>query len=235
MENKDENQNLKQGNMESNMNETDRENDDKEEYEKDFGTVDNEAEKGDSNGQDKEDKGNGFVRELLSWVKIFVVAFIIAFIISHFIIVNANIPSGSMKTTINEGDKVIGFRLAYIFSDPKRGDIVMFEAPDKEDTIYIKRIVGLPGETIRIEDNTVYIIDKEGKETALEEDYVKNGWTNSAGPTEANEWTLGKDEYFMMGDNRDHSNDARYWGAVKRDKIIAKAIFRYYPSFKSLN
>lgn len=165
-------------------------------------------------------------KEILSWVKIFVGAFIVAYILSNFVIVNARVPSGSMISTINVGDKVIGFRLSYLFSDPKRGDIVMFNAPDKEKTIYIKRIIGLPGDLIKIEDNKLYINGE-----LYEEDYIKNGWNGMTGTFT---YEVPKGEYFMMGDNRDHSNDSRAWGSVKKDEIIAKAIFRYYPSVKSL-
>ncbi len=99
---------------------------------------------------------DNFWKEVFSWVRIIVGAFIVAFLLSNFVIVNARVPSGSMISTINENDKVIGFRLAYLFSDPERGDIVMFDSP-VEDKIYIKRIIGLPGETVEIRDNTVYI------------------------------------------------------------------------------
>lgn len=165
-------------------------------------------------------------RGIWSAAEIFIGAFIAAFLLSHFVIVNARVPSGSMISTINVGDKVIGFRLSYLFSDPKRGDIVMFNAPDKEKTIYIKRIIGLPGDTIKIEDNKLYINGE-----LYEEDYIKNGWHNMTGTYT---FKVPKGEYFMMGDNRDHSNDSRAWGSVKKDEIIAKAIFRYYPSVKSL-
>ena len=106
---------------------------------------------------DNEESGNSVIREILSWIKIFVGAFIVAYLLTTFVIVNATIPTGSMKNTINEGDKVIGFRLAYIFDEPDHDEIVMFWAPDKEETIYIKRVIGIPGDTIRIEDNKVYV------------------------------------------------------------------------------
>jgi signal peptidase I len=157
---------------------------------------------------------------------IFVGAFVVAYILSNYVIVNAKVPSGSMISTINIDDKVIGFRLSYLFSDPERGDIVMFNAPDKENTIYIKRIIGVPGDTITISDNQLYINGE-----LQEESYVKNGWTRSEGTTE---YVVPEGEYFMMGDNRDNSSDSRVWGTVKKDDIIAKAIFRYYPSVKSL-
>lgn len=175
---------------------------------------------------DEEESGNTVLKEIFSWVKIFVGAFIVAYLLTTFVIVNATIPTGSMKNTINEGDKVIGFRLAYLFDEPEHGEIVMFWAPDKEETIYIKRVIGVPGDTIKIENNTVYVNGK-----AKDEPYIKE-WTNSPG---SEEWILGKDEYFMMGDNRNNSNDSRVYGVVKGDKIIAKALFRYSPSLKSLS
>lgn len=177
--------------------------------------------------EDKEDESeNSVLKEVLSWVKIFVGAFLFAYIVTTFVIINATIPTGSMKNTINEGDKVIGLRLAYLFDEPERGEIVMFWAPDKKDTIYIKRVIGTPGDTVKIENNTVYVNGK-----ALKEPYISE-WTNSPGTSE---WVLGKDEYFMMGDNRNHSNDSRYFDKpIKEKAIIAKALFRWSPSLKIL-
>lgn len=175
---------------------------------------------------DEEESGNAVLKEIFSWIKIFVGAFIVAYLLTTFVIVNATIPTGSMKNTINEGDKVIGFRLAYLFGEPEHGEIVMFWAPDKEETIYIKRVIGVPGDTIKVENNTVYVNGK-----AQDEPYIKE-WTNSPG---TEEWILGEDEYFMMGDNRNNSNDSRGYGVIKGDKIIAKALFRYSPSLKSLS
>lgn len=189
----------------------------------------NESDTNSSDSDDKEvqeEKGNKFFKELMSWVMIFVGAFVVAYILSNFVIVNAKVPTGSMISTININDKVIGFRLSYIFSNPERGDIIMFNAPDKENTIYIKRVIGLPGDVIRISNNELYINGE-----LKEESYVKNGWRTNTGDVE---YTVPKNEYFVMGDNRDNSSDSRVWGTIKRDDIIAKAIFRYYPSFKSL-
>lgn len=174
----------------------------------------------------KDDKSTYIKKEIFSWVRVVLGAFIVALILSKFVIVNAKVPTGSMISTIEKGDKLIGFRLSYLFSDPKRGDIVMFDAPDKKDTIYIKRLIGLPGDEIKISNNQLYINGE-----LQVEDYVKNGWTNSPG-TEV--YTVPKGQYFMMGDNRDGSSDSRVWGFVKRDAIIAKGIFRYSPSIGML-
>lgn len=185
-------------------------------------------------------------KELLSWVMVFVGAFVVAFVISHFLIINAKIPSESMVSTIKVGDKVIGNRLAYKFSDPQRGDIAMFWSPIEPQKIYIKRIIGLPGDTVTIDNNTVYINGKPIKENYVDswtgnpEKYVYDPSKsqivaiNNTGDFNLSEYKIPEDEYFMMGDNRDHSNDSRFWGTVKRDKLIAKALFRWYPSIKSL-
>ena len=125
------------------------------------------------------------VKEILSWVLTIAFAIVAAILIKNYVIINANIPSGSMENTIQIGDDIFGFRLAYTFSDPKRGDIVIFNAPDSPSEKYIKRVIGLPGETVTIEDGQVYI---DGE--ALEDDYLKSNqsgedpWTVNAGPYE---------------------------------------------------
>ena len=89
-------------------------------------------------------------RELFQWVAAIVAAVLIALAIDNFVIVNAQIPSGSMENTIMTGDRVIGNRFAYSFSDPQRFDIIIFRYPDDERQLFIKRIIGLPGETVEI-------------------------------------------------------------------------------------
>lgn len=162
-------------------------------------------------------------RELLSWVMVVVCAFVLAFIITHYVIIKAEVPTGSMIPTIQIGDRLIGNRLAYLFSDPKRGDIVIFPYPDDESQIYIKRVIGLPGETIEIVDGVLYI---DG--AAYEEDYLNEPMEGSFGP-----FTVPEGHYFMMGDNRNHSWDARYWTNhyVAKEKILGKAWLRYEPSW----
>ncbi len=91
----------------------------------------------------KEEKG-GWKKELLEWVKIIVSAALIAFVLNTFIIANSEVPSGSMENTIMTGDRVIGSRLAYLFDEPERGDIVIFRFPDNEKIYYVKRVIGLP-------------------------------------------------------------------------------------------
>ena len=108
--------------------------------------------------------------EVFSWIKIIVIALVIALIINNFIIINANVPSGSMENTIMTGDRMIGLRTAYWFSSPKRGQVVIFKFPDNEEETFVKRIIGLPGETVHIKNGKVYI---NNSKKPLKEDYLK--------------------------------------------------------------
>ncbi len=162
------------------------------------------------------------VKEILSWILLFVIAIIISQFITRVIVMQVKIPSGSMENTIMVDDRVLALRLSYTFSDPERGDIVVFPFPDDESIDYIKRIIGLPGETIEGIDGLVYI---DGE--PLEESYVKDTLDSDFGPYE-----IPEDCYFMMGDNRNSSEDSRYWENtfLERDKIHGKALFKY-PGF----
>ena len=109
-------------------------------------------------------------KEVFSWVRMFATVIVVVFVLTHFIIINAKVPSGSMENTIMTHDRLIGFRFAYWFDEPQRGDIILFEYPVDEKQTYIKRVIGLPGETVEIRDGHIYI---DGSEKPLEEDYLK--------------------------------------------------------------
>ena len=162
------------------------------------------------------------LKEVISWILVFVIAIVAATLIKEFIIYNVEVPTGSMENTIKIGDRVVTSRLSYLSKDPQRGDIIVFPYPDDEELDYIKRIIGLPGETIEGKDGLVYI---DGE--PLEESYVKEALDSDFGPYEVPE-----DSYFMMGDNRNNSQDSRYWENkfLARDKIEGKAILKY-PKF----
>lgn len=162
--------------------------------------------------------------EIIDWIKIIVVAALIALFLDTCIIANSLVPTSSMENTIMTGDRVIGSRLSYKFGDPQRGDVVIFRWPDDESTYFVKRIIGLPGDTIDIIDGKVYL---NGSEEPLDEPYLKEEME----PEPPMHFEVPDDCYFMMGDNRNDSRDARYWDNtyVRRGKIIAKVLFRYYP------
>ena len=161
------------------------------------------------------------LKELLSYVKLILIAVVIAFICTQLIIVNAKVPTGSMKNTIMEDDRLIGFRLSYLFSEPKRGDVAIFKYPDDETQNYVKRIIGLPGDIITISQGLVYV-----NGDLLEEDYIREPMKI----TEDQTYIVPTGHYFMMGDNRNNSLDSRFWTNtfVAKDKILAKAIFKYF-------
>lgn len=168
-------------------------------------------------------KKKGLMRELIEDVLLIAVVLISVFVIKNFLIINAVVPSGSMEDTIMVGDRVFGNRLSYRFGEPERGDIVIFKFPDDEKQLFIKRLIGLPGEKILIRDGLVYINDSE---TPLDEPYVDETPIGDFGP-----YQVPEDCYFMLGDNRNYSRDARFWENtyVTREQVQAKAVFRYFP------
>ena len=165
--------------------------------------------------------------EVLSLVKIVVIAVVFALVFTNFIIINAEVPSGSMRETIWEGDRLFGFRLAYKFSEPKRGDIIIFKFPDDETQNYVKRVIGLPNDIVQIKNGRVYINGEE-----LDEPYIKDYILDDG---ETYTYIVPEDSYFMLGDNRNNSKDSRYWvnTFVKKEKIVAKVVVRYYSGEKS--
>ncbi|WP_243126633.1 signal peptidase I [Clostridium sp. HBUAS56010] len=178
-----------------------------------------------------QEKTFNWKEEIISWIKIIITAAVIAFVLNNFIIANSRVPSGSMEQTIMTGDRVIGSRLSYHFSDPKRGDVAIFHFPDDptEKIYYVKRIIGLPGDTVDIREGRVYL---NNSETPLDEPYLPEPMI----PEPDAHFEVPEDSYFMLGDNRNHSADARRWNQkyVKKDKIIAKVLFRYFPSIKKI-
>ena len=180
-------------------------------------------------------------RELLSYVKLIVIVVAITLVINNVVLINAKIPSPSMENTLMVKDRLFGFRLAYginlnlfgyeiseKFKDPDRFDIVIFKSPDDESRLFIKRVIGLPGETVEIKDGKVYINDSS---TPLDDSFIPEKMQGSFGP-----YTVPDNCYFMLGDNRNDSKDSRFWKNtfVRFDQIVGKAVVRYYPSIKLL-
>ena len=176
----------------------------------------------------KENKSKIDTKEIISWIKYIASAVVIALFLTRFVIINAYIPTGSMEKTIMPGDRVIASRLHYLFTEPKRGDIVVFKYPDDEKTNFVKRVIGLPGETVEIKNGEVYVDNIKLEESYLAEEMNKE----DSGPYEVPE-----DSYFMMGDNRNNSRDSRYWQTTKyvhKNKILGKVAFEYFPRPKLL-
>ncbi len=170
-------------------------------------------------------KDESAVKEVISWIITLALAVVAALFVKNYVLINANIPSGSMENTIMTGDRLFGYRLAYRQKNPERGDIIIFKFPDDETENYVKRVIGLPGETVEIEDAKIYI---NGSQVPLQENYLKEEWTVATGQYS---FEVPEDCYLVLGDNRNNSYDARYWDNtyVSKDKILGKAMFRYYP------
>ena len=173
---------------------------------------------------------NQIIKEIIWWVKSVVIIFAITFVITQKIIVLANVPTGSMMNTIQDKDLVLADRLAYNEKEPERGDIVIFYAPDEVEELYIKRVIGLPGDKVVIDNAQIYINDSK---VPLEEPYLREAWVINNGYYEFN---VPQNCYLMLGDNRNDSEDSRFWKNkfVRFDQLVGKAVIRYYPSFKWL-
>ena len=164
-------------------------------------------------------------KDILSMLLYVIIIFLLTFVIVHYVGQRTRVSGSSMENTLSNGDNLIVDKLSYRFNDPERFDVIIFPFQYETDTYYIKRIIGLPGETVQIgTDGTIYINGE-----VLDEDY---GLETIQDPGNAIEpIVLGEDEYFVLGDNRNNSSDSRFDGVgkVKRDTIIGRAWIRIYP------
>lgn len=175
------------------------------------------------------------------WISFFtpiIIALLLSVFLRSTVVCTVKVPTGSMLDTIQLKDRLIVNMLAYKNNDVERYDIVVFYAPDEylqgEKLRYVKRVIGLPGETVEIKSGEVYVTKTDGERIKLKSDFVKNEyWDNKDyGPFEVPE-----NSYFMMGDHRNDSWDARFWEHKYVDKstIIGKAVCRYFPHPAKLN
>ena len=174
-----------------------------------------------------EKKDRNLKREIISLLIYVAVVMGITFLIIHFVGQRTYVSGSSMESTLSDGDNLIVDKLTYHFSDPKRYDIIVFPYQYEDNTYFIKRIIGLPGETVQIVDGTIYI---DGE--VLNESYGREVMQNSG--MAADPITLGDDEYFVLGDNRNDSTDSRdpSVGKIKRNQIIGRAWVRIWPLSK---
>lgn len=161
-------------------------------------------------------------REIITFV---VLAIIIVVPVRLFVAQPFVVEGESMYPTFDSGDYLIVDQLTYSFSDPKRGDVVIFRYPNDEKVFYIKRLIGLPGETVHIKEGVTSITKTDGTEITLDESYVV-----SEDATYTLERALGPDQYFAMGDNRPKSSDSRTWGALPKRDLMGRAFLRLLPA-----
>ena len=171
-----------------------------------------------------EEKEFSWVREIISTAVYLLAVVAVTFLFVQFVGQRTHVNGDSMNVTLEDGDNLIVDKLSYRFSEPERYDIIVFPYQYQEKTYYIKRIIGMPGETVQIIDGMVYI---DGE--MLDESYGKEVMQYSGVAGDPIE--LGDDEYFVLGDNRNNSSDSRdpSVGNVKEDQIIGKAFIRIWP------
>lgn len=129
----------------------------------------------------------------------------------------------SMDNTFKENDYLIIDEVSYLLREPERGEVIVFKNPINKSQYFIKRIIGLPGETVIVRNGETSVVTKDGERLKLREDYL--GSDNKINAYRK----LGRDEYFAMGDNREVSWDSRFWGALPRDLIKGRALLRLFP------
>jgi len=177
-------------------------------------------------------------QETLSWAKTIIITLLLAFTINNFVIVNAQVPTGSMEDTIRTNDRVVAFRLSYLFRQPERFEVVVFRGPPGDTDLYVKRIMGLPGDRLLILDGHVYI---NGAQVPERYDFVKGElignhgvFNNDTGILEP--FVIPYGHFFVLGDFRTNSVDSRTWSEtfIPRGRILGRVAFRYFPGFANL-
>ncbi|AOM83206.1 signal peptidase I [Salisediminibacterium beveridgei] len=169
--------------------------------------------------------------ESWEWVKAVAVALILAIVIRSFFFAPIVVDGQSMMPTLEHNDRMIVNKIGYNISEPDRFDIIVFNAPQNKD--YIKRVIGIPGDTIRYEEDTLFVNDNP-----VDEAYLDDHKAASENPPFTGDFvleditgydTVPEDHFFVMGDNRQHSKDSRHIGLVHEDEIIGKANMVFWP------
>ena len=165
------------------------------------------------------------LKEILSTSVYLLVVLLITYLIVNFVGQRTEVVGSSMESTLSDGDNLIVDKISYRFQDPERYDIIVFPFQYAKNTYYIKRIIGMPGETVRIDsDGVIYINDEELTEFHGKEIIADPGVARK-------EITLGNDEYFVLGDNRNNSTDSRdpSVGNIRKKDILGRAWLRIWP------
>jgi signal peptidase I len=175
---------------------------------------------------------------LLEIVETLVLTLVIYLLIHNFIAQPFEVEQRSMVPTIVENEYVLIDKLTPRFNDYQRGDIVVFQPPagfEQGGVPFIKRVIGLPGDTVTLDNGRVFVTPPGGTRVPLTEDYVARNANQRPEPTlpkdaeSTAQWTVPEGEYFVMGDNRPESQDSRFFGPIDRDLIVGRAWLRYFP------
>ena len=173
----------------------------------------------------KSNSNKSFIKEAAGWVLYILIILALTYFVITFIGQRTKVDGHSMEPTLSDGDNLIVDKLSYRFKDPSRYDIIIFPYQHAENVYYIKRIIGLPGDTVQVKDDGYVYINGERSDEDYGAELMDHGGIASE------PLTLGDDEYFVLGDNRNHSSDSRdpMVGVLKRENIIGRAWIRIYP------
>lgn len=168
----------------------------------------------------------GLKSHIIDFIQTFVVFGAIFALIYLFVAQPHKVSGNSMVPTFKNGDFILTDKLSYRFGDHKKGDIIVLKNPRDETQDFIKRIIATPGDTIKVEEGSVYVNGRK-----VSEEYLPSDTRTRAGNflIEGSQIKTGPNQYFVFGDNRDHSSDSREWGAVTQEEIVGKVFFRYWP------
>lgn len=170
------------------------------------------------------DRMRYFMKE---WVEPVIIAVVLALIIRTFVVQAFKIPTGSMRPTLMEGDRILVNKFIYKFKKPERGDVMVFKSPEDKKKDFIKRLIGLPGEEVQISNGTVFIDQKAvSPGSVIKEHYYYNRGDFGA---EDQKMKVADDAYYVLGDNSISSRDSRYWGFMPKKYLIGKAFLIYWP------
>lgn len=167
-------------------------------------------------------RAGAFLLDILQVVVFAVAIFLFVYLL---ILQPHKIKGQSMEPNFHDAEFLLTDKVTYRFNEPERGDVIVFKAPPDGKEEFIKRIIGLPGEKISVKGGSIYINDQRLDEPYLEDKSTLGGNFLSEGQ----EYTVKPDEYFVLGDNRDHSFDSRFFGPIGRDKITGRAWLIYWP------
>ncbi|HNW55535.1 MAG TPA: signal peptidase I [bacterium] len=166
---------------------------------------------------------------LLDAIKIGLVALAIVLPIRLFLVCPFYVKGASMEPTFHDREYLLIDEISYRFNQPKRGEVIVFRYPQDPKEFFIKRIIGLPGETLKFVNGQVYLLKDKSMNTWTKVDESYLPAENQTFALEDGEVTLGSEEYYVLGDNREHSRDSRYFGSLHRRYFIGRVMFRGLP------
>ena len=170
--------------------------------------------------------GKSIINFFMDFLETIVVALSVFVVVYLFLVQPHEVKGSSMEPNFHDSEYILTDKISYRFVEPKRGDVIIFKAPRNPDVDYIKRVIGLPGDKVKVEAGYVYVNGKK-----LNEYYLKDNTLLFAGSfmQEGVEITVPDGQYFVMGDNRPHSSDSREFGTIEQKSIIGRAVVRYWP------